>query len=226
MCLRPRNEGVFVWKCNKKKSVAKILQKNLATRKCKIAVFPSMYDKEVGEAAINKVKPVPSEMVEAYKKGLRKYGQKYEVLFMVGVSTGLRISDILPLRYGDFLPGKRVLRVKEQKTEKVRNVKVSKELRYYLLRNLDYYGFELDNYLVPGRQGKPLSRQQAYRTLRRAGEENGLECLGTHSMRKTYAVELYKSTGDVRKVQKELNHKYESTTIVNYILSGRKGGLI
>ena len=53
---------------------------------------------------------------------------KFSLLISIGVFTGLRISDLLTLKYSDLI-GNDVLRITEKKTKKVRSIKINKDLR-------------------------------------------------------------------------------------------------
>ena len=60
---------------------------------------------------------------------LEKDGEyKFSLLISIGVFTGLRISDLLSLKYSDLIK-KDVLKITEKKTKKVRSIKINKDLR-------------------------------------------------------------------------------------------------
>jgi site-specific recombinase XerC len=40
------------------------------------------------------------------------------------------------------------------------------------------------------------------------------DAIAPHSMRKTYAVDMYRATGNLKRVKELLNHKYEATTLL------------
>ena len=58
---------------------------------------------------------------------------KFTLLISTGVFTGLRISDLLTLKYSDFVK-KDVLKIKEKKTGKVRSIKINKDLHQIIDR--------------------------------------------------------------------------------------------
>lgn len=58
---------------------------------------------------------------------------KFCLLITIGVFTGLRISDLLMLRYNDILKGE-TFSIQEKKTKKQRSIKVNKDLREILER--------------------------------------------------------------------------------------------
>ena len=75
-------------------------------------------------------------------------------------------------------------------------------------------GKDPEAYLILGHSSsnKPVSREQAYRVLRSAGHKIGLNSIGAQTMRKTYAWNYYKETGDIYHLQKLFNHASPSIT--------------
>ena len=58
---------------------------------------------------------------------------KFCLLISIGVFTGLRISDLLTLRYSDLLNSE-TFYIKEKKTQKQRSIKVNKDLKEIVSR--------------------------------------------------------------------------------------------
>ena len=77
------------------------------------------------------------------------------MLFVIGINTGFRISDILNLKVKD-VKDKRHIKIKEIKTGKVKkaliNDKLKKDIKDYI-----YFRFE-DEYLIKSREGGRLKR--------------------------------------------------------------------
>ena len=73
-----------------------------------------------------------------------------------------------------------------------------------------------DFWVFPGRNPRhPRTRQAVWADLKRAEKLFRLpQNVGTHSLRKVYAVELLRKYGDIERVRKTLNHKYRSTTLI------------
>jgi len=71
-----------------------------------------------------KVKPIPAEYVKRIKDWTRANPRNY-ALFVIGINTGLRASDLVRLRLSDFWNGqfKHYLIIKQHKTG--RNVKIA-----------------------------------------------------------------------------------------------------
>jgi len=176
------------------------------------------------------VKPLINQKdIDKYLKSLKtSSGAKFEALAVLGIETGLRISDLLKLKYGQFGASKRYLRIREQKTGKYRDILITPVMREAVLRLKKSGRHNNNTYMFTGREiDRPMDRTTAYRHLRRAGEDLGYKGFGTHSLRKTYAIRLFKdSGGDVEYVRAMLNHKYSDTTLKSYIMSGIDTGSI
>lgn len=127
----------------------------------------------------------------------------------VSLETGLRISDVLSLP--STVLEKDSFTIREQKTGKSKRVKLRKELRSALTEISGKY------YVFPHRfdEHKHRTRQAVYQDVKRACKALRLKAqISPHSMRKVYAVELYKRKGDIKAVQKALNHTDELTTLL------------
>ena len=153
------------------------------------------------------------------KEFLRQKGQRYELLFVMGINTALRVGDMLSLSVGDVLDAKgkiaSVITLKERKTGKIKRFPVNTSLKSALEKYFASQSYhERSKPLFVSRQGSRLSRIQAWRMLKAAGEFAGLQHIGTHSLRKTFGYHVYKLTGeDIGLVQKLLNHSTSDSTL-------------
>ncbi|WP_432707012.1 tyrosine-type recombinase/integrase [Gottfriedia acidiceleris] len=162
------------------------------------------------------VQPIRTiEDIDSMKWALKRHASERDyMLFLLGINTGLRVSDILKLKTADIvkLKGKKrkELTIQEGKTKKKRVVNlmsIYEELYAYAVQNAS-------EWLFPSRKGdKSISEIQAYRQLVKAGEFAGLEAIGTHTMRKTFGYHLYKKTKDVAILQDILNHSTPAITL-------------
>lgn len=167
---------------------------------------------------MNTVEPIRDmELVYDISDFLRLKSERNYVLFMFGINTGLRISDILKFRVRDVRDKNNKIRdyfyLREQKTTKEKRMKIHSDLKIILeeyVKDMKDYEF-----LFKSRKGlnKPISRQQAYRILDEAGKEFGLDSLGCHTLRKTFGYHLYKKTKDAITIKEILNHSNISTTL-------------
>jgi integrase len=162
------------------------------------------------------VQPIRSKaQIDKMKWALKRHCSKRDyILFLIGINTGLRVSDLLNLKTNQILKLKnkkeKEFQIKEGKTKKARMVRISSIFDKVLA-----YASEVDSeWLFPSRKGdKPISKIQAYRQLQKAGEWAEIESIGTHTMRKTFGYHLYKQTGNVAMLQEILNHSHPKITL-------------
>lgn len=167
---------------------------------------------------MNYVEPIRSkEKLQEIKNELMKNGTRDYMMFQVGINTGLRISDLRTLKVSDILNNdktpKEHVELIEEKTNKSKRFKINSAIQKELLNYCK--NMSLDEYLFKSRNGtnQPISRIQAYRIIREAGENVGIKNLGSHSIRKTFGYWFYKNTLDVAVLQKLFNHSSPSITL-------------
>lgn len=131
------------------------------------------------------VQPIrDKELLEAMKRELLRMGYRDYMLFVLGINTGLRISDILKLKVSD-VKELTYIKMHEQKTGKFKRIKISgiaDEIEKYIS------GMDDNTYLFKSQKGNnsPISRVQAYRILNKAAVRVGINGeIGTHTLRKT-----------------------------------------
>lgn len=155
------------------------------------------------------------------------YAVRDRALFLLGVRSGFRISEILSLRVGDLVQrGQMVERVSVarrfmKKRVEGRSVLLHPEAKAalaVLLAELRSAGQVTDEtFVFQSRKGdnQPISRVQAWRILNGSFEGNALTGkLGTHSMRKTFANRVYERLGrDLVRTQRALGHRNINSTV-------------
>lgn len=134
----------------------------------------------------------------------------------VMLHTGLRISDVLSLPSSILDKKPCRMWVTEKKTGKRRLVGLPAELCE------EIKAFADSDYCFPGSgTGRPKTRQAVWSDIKAAERAFRLSAnLGTHTMRKAYAVHLMQTYGDLPKVQKALNHSNPTTTYL-YAMADR-----
>jgi integrase len=162
------------------------------------------------------------------------FAKRNKALFVVGVRSGFRISELLMLRVGDVKQHGKIVdhvtvarRHMKKKTES-RTVPLHPEARAALSVWLEVLQKMLKGYLDPQTPvfcsrvrdqetglRRPISREQAWRILKEAFTANELTGkLGTHAMRKTFANRMYEKLGhDLVKTQRALGHKNINSTV-------------
>ncbi len=162
---------------------------------------------------MNFVEPIRDKgMVQEIAEYLKRKNERNYIMWMLGIYSGLRISDILQLRVRDVI-NKQCFNLREKKTGKQRIF----EINPVLIKDLHRYclGKQPDEYLIKSRQkdNKPLTRSMAYKILQDAAAQFGIESMGTHTMRKTFGYHFYIQTKDVVTLMKIFNHSHQSITL-------------
>lgn len=143
-----------------------------------------------------------------------------KLLFIMGIRTGFRISELLTLQVGNIWDDLGALaRIKVQR-KNMKGKLVSREIvlhpqvKEYLPALCEYKPD--DEWLFPSRNhGRHLSRYQAHDILKAAYEAAGVRGhVATHTMRKTFAQRVYKNTEhDLVATQVALGHRSILNTI-------------
>ena len=151
------------------------------------------------------------EIIQTMKEGFCgcRPNERIATALVLEGNLGLRISDIVKLRPCDIVrDGDRFrLEVVEQKTGKSRVFTVPLVIAQYI-----------ENYCLRNSIGKedlifPITERAVQKQLAIVCDYLGVEGISTHSFRKWYATEIYKSSGyDIALVQRLLQHSSASVT--------------
>ena len=166
---------------------------------------------------------------------LRKKQYRNFLYVIIGVSTGLRGSDIVKLQWNDILYSNGTFKppeeawVQERKTGKFRylvfNDDVKKAVEFYLEAtgivpnylddtDPDYYVFKKAHGNAHYDGVPYISRKSMGDVIKRASLHLHIPYnVNTHSLRKTFGYRFYKKTGDIAMLQHILNHSSPSTTL-------------
>lgn len=146
------------------------------------------------------------------------------MIFVIGVSTGLRGGDILNLRIRDVLTMNgginNYINIVEEKTSKNNDPRLNAEAKNAIGMYLDYLknNFSPNDYLVESQRGAKMSTTQLYRILQKLETDLGLSYhIGAHTMRKTFAywtIQMHKGDSNILiALQGMLNHSSPHVTL-------------
>ena len=168
-----------------------------------------------------------SEILLVAKQFYGVFAIRNRSLFMLGVSVGGRISEMLALTIGDVWQNGRpvldllFLRGIVKGKEASRMIPVNADGQRAILDLVTWHGHKFgdlvpDRALFPSRKGSgnvAMTRKTGHIVLKSAFEKAGLNGkLATHSLRKSFAQRAYDASGDIYLVQQLLGHKDVSTT--------------
>lgn len=181
-----------------------------------------------------KRKPRPADPIRSYEDfaAIQNYfleqGKIRDwALWTIGVSLGLRISDLLSLKIGYLLNDDKTFRqrmyIVEQKTLKINNCLITQSVKDAATRLFDSmnWEFELDDYLFKSNKTKgKMFEEYGWKILSDAGKALNLPIIiGSHTMRKSFAniaACVDKSSIDmnaITKIQGLLNHSDQRVTM-------------
>ncbi len=125
---------------------------------------------------------------------LKKQNERDYILFMLGIYSGLRISDILKLKVSDVRECDYFI-VTEQKTGNIRKIIINPELQQEIEKYIK--GMEDEDCLIRSREkyNRPISRQRVNQILEEVGDKYKVR-LSAHSLRKTFGYHFYVQYGE------------------------------
>lgn len=139
---------------------------------------------------------------------------KHRAILMTAYAAGLRVSEVVALRVDDIDSERMVLRVRQGKGRRDRNVMLSPRL-LVLLR--EYWKVERPaEWLFPGgTAGRPMTTRTVQQICTRAARAAGLtKHVTTHSLRHSFASQLLEAGTDIRTIQMLLGHRNLKTTAI------------
>ncbi|WP_019241554.1 MULTISPECIES: tyrosine-type recombinase/integrase [Bacillus] len=156
--------------------------------------------------------------INAMKKTLKKHSERDYVLFVLGINTGLKLTEMLPLQIKDFLNEKGEFKTflhLDFKEGINKEVYLNKQVRIAFQHFVKEKQLESEDYLFASNKTRlPISRQQAYRIIHDAAVQVGLKGkFGTNSMRKTFGFHAYKRGVAISLLQKYFHHSSRAETL-------------
>lgn len=167
---------------------------------------------------------------EATNDNQKQIACRNKMLFLIGINVGLRASDLMQLRWSYFYKNDMTFKdfyvLQPKKTRKTGkfvkiffNQTVKKAVENYVS---DYPIENLDNYLFKSRKGdNPITERGLWKIIVDVAEDAEIEKnVGSHSLRKTWARNIYDNAEDKSEalvmLQECLRHS-DSLTTLRYI---------
>jgi integrase len=142
-----------------------------------------------------------------------RFSKQMSLVWQLGINLGLRISDLLSVRFTDIKEDRLVLI--ESKTNKQASIMLNDKalsLITQLREQHPKHEFIFQSYRSRTTKNKPLTRRAVGNAFKQVGQEIKMT-LGTHSMRKTRGYHLYQDTKDIGRVMKMLRHSSAEQTL-------------
>jgi len=160
------------------------------------------------------------QKINSMKKILLAQRERDHLLFVVGINSPYRISDLIRIQYHHVIDEKMKVRnhliLIEKKTNKENKVALSKGVKKAIENYVKgHYKGNPNEYLFKSRKGinEHIGRVQAWQIISDAAKELGIENIGTHSLRKTFGYHQIKRGTNITLLMKMFNHSSESVTL-------------
>lgn len=150
--------------------------------------------------------------IEKVKRYFKNHNDKrLYPLLIIGLNTGLRISDLVKLRVEDFRNRKYLIIDSEEKTEKRKEIIINQNIKDVIQ---EYYSeAKKDEYLFKSQKGGHICTDYAYSITKKALKACKLPYnTGTHTFRKTHGKKIDEVHG-IEMTQIVLGHDNQRDTL-------------
>ena len=157
--------------------------------------------------------------LKAIELYLKNINYRNYALFKTQLNTGLRISDVIKLKYDDFFlengKFKKHIELTEKKTKKNKVIFINDDLKKTIRSLVERYKLNKGSYLFKSRKGqnRPITTTQAHRIYKNIGDIFNLPNFNTHSIRKTFCYYIYQKNKDINLIMKLMNHSSTAITL-------------
>jgi len=152
-----------------------------------------------------------------------RYFTSHRNMLMIKLSlvTGMRISEIINLRFRDITPSDGVFKIhiKNGKGHKDRMVFIS-PVMYNDLYELHEKHDIISTLVFCTTKKKPVKDSYIRKMIKEKGKKIGLDRIHFHLLRHTYLTRVYDKTKDIRVVQDIAGHSSIATTMIYTHTSG------
>jgi integrase/recombinase XerD len=140
---------------------------------------------------------------------LKTENVKHRLLIAIAYGCGLRVSEIVNLKAGDFYNNFSMLRVRG-KGQKDRILPVDKSISD--MARVQAAGQQPEDFIFSGQFGGHITKRTAQMVLWHACARAGVEFKSIHKLRHSYATHLLEAGNDLRIIQQLLGHSSSKTT--------------
>ena len=142
-------------------------------------------------------------------------GEIYRDIWVLGVNTGLRISDLLLIKMGDLTPDALTVKILKPRRGCHYLIPLNRPAQEVIKARQQAY--PNDTYLFQAKSNraatnKPVNRSVVARKFKEIGEMVNIP-LGPHSMRKTFAYQMLKAGAPIEAIKKSMNHNSSTATL-------------
>jgi site-specific recombinase XerD len=143
---------------------------------------------------------------------------KHRLMIQAGYSAGLRVSEIISLKWEDIDFDRNIIHIRQSKGKKDRIVMLSKRVR----EGLQQLRKEA-NYVFVTSKGDKYTARSIQKIIQRASLKAGIrKHITPHTLRHSFATHLLESGTDLRYIRDLLGHANISTTSIYTRVSNKE----
>ena len=138
----------------------------------------------------------------------------YADIWRIGCNMGLRISDLLALKFEQLDTEQQQVNLIESKTGKPKAVRLNTIANEIIIKRRKNYPDDVYLFQVHSNRakGQAISRVSVSRRFKTVGDKLNLH-IGTHTMRKSRGKAMYEDGVPIAVIAKVLNHSTEAATL-------------
>lgn len=176
-----------------------------------------------------KKRPLPEILTKKEEADLlQQFNHRYytshrnQLMIRMGLVTGMRISELIKLRFEDITPQEGVFKIhiKEGKGKKDRMIFISPKMFESLHELHDKHDMPEFNTIFCTLSGGKVKDSYLRKMIKEKGIAAGIPRLHFHLLRHTYLTRVYVKTKDIRVVQEIAGHSSINTTMMYAHTSG------
>ena len=134
---------------------------------------------------------------------------RHKLVLMLLYYAGLRLGEVISLKWGDIDFGRKLIHIKRAKGEKERVVFLHEKLIDALMANKT----GVENLILVSERGKIYNKRTIQLIVAHAAKKSGISKKVTpHTLRHSFATHLLEAGADIRDIQALLGHKNLQTT--------------
>lgn len=136
------------------------------------------------------------------------------LMFLLGINSALRVSDLVKMRVDDFDFTKDTFRVREKKTSKIKTCQLCPQLAHMIHDYVVGRNLKDSDWVFRSRQlGGHISTTRVREIITDAAKVCGIKHVSTHTMRKTFGYQAYKAGKPFAAIMAAFNHSDPKVTM-------------
>lgn len=137
------------------------------------------------------------------------FNLKHRLVLMLLYYSGMRLNELVNVKWGDFDFERGIIHLKVTKGEKERVVFLHEKLKVFI----QDFNLQKESYVFYSNLGKKYNQRSIQMIVRQAAHKAGITKKVTpHTLRHSFATHLLEGGADIRSIQALLGHKHLQTT--------------